>query len=859
MGDDSGTLLDAARRVLQDRGEPMRTEEVWSEISARRLFVTTGTTPSATLATELLRASLGQRIASRRNDRPLYKAGSATFGLLEWLSPEKREELQRKEAALDASDDGEVPWEGAIEELTGALTHALGNAEYLKIVAGRDEVQKRFGPVFQREHLTALTADEVRQFLIFSNNRHWQGLQRLGPAVTRDMDTLRDALGTLFDEQRPLDERVDYAHARVPKLAQAIITPILLIHSPKSYGVWNRVSEEGLARIGLLPKTSRRATLGQRYTAINDVLVQISNELAIDLWALDALWWAGFGEPVAKPVELPSKPTDRVWIEITEEQHDHGGLGWELGKCLWSPTRNAAGSLTYELMREPKPGDVVIHFVAPLDGGQRRIAGKSVVASAFEQRDDQPPQPGKWAEMAPYYRIALKDYRPFPNAPSVDVLVQRGRDVLRSEAEATKHYPYSKYGESVRLSQGRYLARCTADLYELIIEVLGGAAVNAVTPEPDLAQISRDFAGALREAHLSFGPRHEEVARNFVCSLAAKRFVILTGLSGSGKTQLAAKFGQWLGGKERYELVPVRPDWTGPESLLGYEDALLPPSEDGRRAWCVPRTLELFLRAARDPSNPYLLILDEMNLAHVERYFADVLSGIESDEAIIPDLRDEDGIWRPAKRGLTLTFPENVFIVGTINVDETTYMFSPKVLDRANTIEFRVETSDLPSEASDARRPVQARSGSAALVAGFLEIAGDDEWQLDHAPDFIEEFVEQIRALHTILRASGDEFGHRTFFEGVRLAALLAQAGDVTLEAALDVFVLQKVLPRMHGARRRLEPVLRALARFCLRTDSDASDPFGTQAVHVRLPAAFAKTARMFHALKANQFASFSD
>ncbi len=838
----------------------MRTDEVWEQIAARGLFKTKGTTPAATLTTELLRASLGQPVATRRRERPLYKAGPATFGLVEWLSPNERAEFENKEAALDASDGDEASWEHALSELRRALAGARANPAFQQIIAARDGVLARFGSIFRREHLPALTADEVRQFLIFSNNQHWQGLQRLGPTVTRDMDTLRDALATLLDEQKPLDDRVDYANARVPKLAQAIITPILMVFKPGSYGVWNRISEEGLSRVGLFPKTSRRATLGERYVAINEVLVPLSDALELDLWALDALWSCGFGEPTSESVPpLSSQPGEHVWIEITEEAHDHGGSGWELGKCLWSPTRNAAGAQSYELMREPKPGDEVIHFVTPLDGGQRRIAGRSTVASAVEKRDDEPPNAGKWSGMSPYYRVALKDYRPFSNAPSVDVLVQRGRELLRREAESSKHYPYSKYGESVRISQGRYLARCTPGMHALIVEALGGAAVSAVTPEPDLAQVSRDFAEALRAAHLSFGPRHDEVTRNFVCSLAAKRFVVLTGLSGSGKTQLAAKFGQWLGGKDRYEVVPVRPDWTGPESLLGYEDALLPPSTDGRRAWSVPRTLELFLRAARDPGNPYLLILDEMNLAHVERYFADVLSGIESDEPTIPDLRDENGIWRPAKRGLKLAFPDNVFVIGTINVDETTYMFSPKVLDRANTIEFRVETDELPVDAADVRRPVPARSGPAGLVAGFLEIATDDDWQLDHAPDFIEAFVEQIRGLHAVLRTSGDEFGHRTFFEGVRLAALLAQAGDVTLDGALDVFVMQKVLPRLHGARRRLEPVLRALAGYCLNADGDASDPFGAQNTRPRLPGSFAKTARMFHALRANQFASFSD
>ncbi len=431
------------------------------------------------------------------------------FGLLEWLSPAERAEFEQQEAKLDADDVGEDTWKRAIETLRGAIARARGNAEFQRIVAAARDA--RCSLVSARSFAVnispCLATKEVRQFLIFANNQHWLGLQRLGPAVTRDMDTLRDALATLFDEEKPLDERVDYANARVPKLAQAIITPILMMFGSKSYGVWNRVSEEGLSRVGLFPKTSRRATLGQRYVAINEILLRLSNELELDLWTLDALWLGGFGDAPVVPVQLPVEPADRVWIEITEEQHDHGGRGWELGKCLWSPTRNAAGAHSYELMREPKPGDVVVHFVTPLDGGQRRIAGMSTVASAVEERDDEPPDAGKWAEMGPYYRVALKDYRPFPNAPSVDVLVQQGRDLLRQEAESTKHYPYSKYGESVRISQGRYLARCTASLYGLIVEALGGAGVNVVTPEADLAQVLRDFAAALRDAHVSFGPR----------------------------------------------------------------------------------------------------------------------------------------------------------------------------------------------------------------------------------------------------------------------------------------------------------------------------------------------------------------
>jgi 5-methylcytosine-specific restriction protein B len=500
-----------------------------------------------------------------------------------------------------------------------------------------------------------------------------------------------------------------------------------------------------------------------------------------------------------------------------------------------------------------------VHFVTPADSSQRRIWGMSHVADEVEERGDEPPSAGKWAKRGPYYRVPLERYHEFENRPPVESLIERNRDLLREEAEETELYPFAKYGVSTRLVQRRYLVRCTPRLYEAIRDMMDEGASTATAVEADLAAITADFAAALREANIAFGDRHDELARTFLCSLAAKRFVILTGLSGSGKTQLALKFGQWLGEK-RYEIVAVRPDWTGPEALLGYEDALLPPAPDGRRAWCVPQTLELFLRAARDPGTPYLLILDEMNLAHVERYFADVLSGIESEEPILPDLRDEDGAWRPAKRGMRLPFPENVFIVGTVNVDETTYLFSPKVLDRANTIEFRVATDDLALDPATARKPLPARSGAAPLVAGFLEIATDDEWQLDHAPEFLDHYVQYMRALHRLLGETRDEFGHRTFFEGIRLAALLAHAGDVTLDQALDIFVLQKILPRLHGSRRRLEPVLRHVAEFCVDPDgAHGAEVDALQNPSAKLRHSYAKVQRMFHAMKANQFASFSD
>ncbi|MEA2493157.1 MAG: hypothetical protein QOJ29_1068, partial [Thermoleophilaceae bacterium] len=171
-----------------------------------------------------------------------------------------------------------------------------------------------------------------------------------------------------------------------------------------------------------------------------------------------------------------------------------------------------------------------------------------------------------------------------------------------------------------------------------------------------VSELILDFASSVSCAGLRFSSINSDLPKVLLASLLAKRFALLSGLSGSGKTLLARGLGQWLGvssaGEQRYIVVPVRPDWTSPEPLLGYEDALLPPAPDGRRAWHVPDVLRFMLAATNDPEHVWLLILDEMNLAHVERYFADVLSGIESGEPVVPNLRsDSEGYWRLSEDG----------------------------------------------------------------------------------------------------------------------------------------------------------------------------------------------------------------
>lgn len=369
-----------------------------------------------------------------------------------------------------------------------------------------------------------------------------------------------------------------------------------------------------------------------------------------------------------------------------------------------------------------------------------------------------------------------------------------------------------------------------------------------------LADVCADISTKLRESRLVYGSRHDALVRIAVVSLATKRFLLLTGLSGSGKTRLAIAVGDWLG-PDRVAVIPVRPDWTGPDALLGYENGLS-EAIDGRHAWVVPAALRFILAAARDPGNPYMLILDEMNLAHVERYFADVLSGMESDKEVIPNLALAAKEWR-AQQPEKIPFPKNLFVVGTVNIDETTYMFSPKVLDRANTLEFRVVTDDLPDGPSPAKH---TDTGDAPLVKRFLYAAtsvADDDW------GGRSQMAGWLKSLHSLLSRHDREFGHRVFFEALRFGALLSEAGEPSSLTALDLQVLQKILPRFHGSIRQIGDALNALGAFCFHGPEakapTAFDPCSPPQGDPVLPLSFDKITRMSKRLRANQFVAFAE
>jgi 5-methylcytosine-specific restriction protein B len=197
-----------------------------------------------------------------------------------------------------------------------------------------------------------------------------------------------------------------------------------------------------------------------------------------------------------------------------------------------------------------------------------------------------------------------------------------------------------------------------------------------------------------------------------------------------------------------------------------------------------------------------------MNLSHVERYFADFLSAIESGEplALHQSLEIVDGI--PS----SLKLPPNVFIIGTVNVDETTYTFSPKVLDRANCIEFRMDGAAIGVGGLAAKWIAfdKIDGEGRGFAKGIVIEAQRHAFSLPHE----QRLIAELRLMFDAMSPYGAEFGFRTASDVRRFLYFHERLTPSPWEfnKALDAQVLQKLLPKLNGTRRKLEPLLCALA-----------------------------------------------
>lgn len=291
--------------------------------------------------------------------------------------------------------------------------------------------------------------------------------------------------------------------------------------------------------------------------------------------------------------------------------------------------------------------------------------------------------------------------------------------------------------------------------------------------------------------------------------------------------------------------------------MLGFPNAL----KDNEYVKPDNRVLDLIIDANKNPDKPYFLILDEMNLSHVERYFADFLSVMETRCKI--SLHPGDADWEdvPAEIG----FPENLFIIGTVNIDETTYMFSPKVLDRANVIEFRVTADEMKSYLlSNSAISLENIEGLGANMAGsFIEIAKNKNIK----PENTVELNNTLMSFFSELKKTGAEFGYRSASEIIRFAAVvnIIEPGW-SISDIIDAAIMQKLLPKVHGSRRKLEPALKILGILCLQEGQKFDDYLTpkteinfSDAVRIKYPVSLEKILRMYDNLITNGFTSYAE
>ena len=332
-----------------------------------------------------------------------------------------------------------------------------------------------------------------------------------------------------------------------------------------------------------------------------------------------------------------------------------------------------------------------------------------------------------------------------------------------------------------------------------------------------------------------------------------------------------------------HAIVPVGADWTGNENILGYPDGLQATHYVAKPA------LDLILHAGDHTNTPHFLILDEMNLSHVERYFADILSIIESEEGLhlyAGDMEKPE-TWRQTSAAKRVPpklkqLPENLFIIGTVNVDETTYMFSPKVLDRANVIEFRMNAGELEGFLGNPAKPELknldgkgASFGEAFVKAAKSPVAVPAEVKVAYDAEML--------LLFRTLQAHGAEFGYRTAYETARFIHFYKLLGNhpdgdtIWFPGAFDCVVFQKLLPKLHGSRAKLGPVLKKLWFLCVndaagrgadalkaaeeaaRSTDKKAEPSVIVPAGAPYPLSAEKIGRMWRLLIENGFASFAE
>ncbi|MCU4988974.1 DUF3578 domain-containing protein [Bacillus cereus] len=329
---------------------------------------------------------------------------------------------------------------------------------------------------------------------------------------------------------------------------------------------------------------------------------------------------------------------------------------------------------------------------------------------------------------------------------------------------------------------------------------------------------------------------------NFFLSLKTKPFVILSGISGTGKTKIVQWFAESLGATEengQFTLIPVRPDWSDSSDLLGYVNL---QGEFQERP-----LIKVLENAAANPNRPYFVVLDEMNLARVEYYFSDFLSVIESRK-----WKDGKIVTSPVlPESITnkhITIPSNVYIIGTVNMDETTHPLSKKVLDRANTIEFNTVNLDYFNFLMDVEEKEAEIASNRSLETEYLHL----KECFKENEDLVRNISSVLIEINKTLESVGAQVGYRIRDEICFYMAYNEQGKLLSFDEALDYQIYQKILPRLAGSDGRTEEVLKQLYVLCANKEYDSGNNDASYAKYPR------SANKLFHMLRRFEYDGFT-
>ena len=316
---------------------------------------------------------------------------------------------------------------------------------------------------------------------------------------------------------------------------------------------------------------------------------------------------------------------------------------------------------------------------------------------------------------------------------------------------------------------------------------------------------------------------------DILAAIRTKPFILLAGISGTGKSRMVRQLARGCCPKEsplwdeqkpgNFEMIQVRPNWHDSTELLGYVSRISGTSE-----YQLTPFVRFLARAWHHLDVPFFLCLDEMNLAPVEQYFAEYLSVIETrkHDAATGEIRTDalvifpteiakstldhlfDGVDHGEAQPLIDRFlkaggipiPPNLVVMGTVNMDETTFSFSRKVLDRA--MSFELSEVDMKGGLdADPDTP----QGSIPVAAATPEFVRPLEFYAANQ-DICDKAIGFLKAVNDELEATPFKIAYRTRDE-VLLYCVERLKGGTTLPQALDEAASMKILSRVEGDRNR--------------------------------------------------------